>query len=211
MGANRIAEARRARGWSQRDLAERLHVTQQAVARYESGERDLRSETLVSLSRELGVTVAYLMGLASAPEREARDPLVEVPLLGAIAAGTPIEMIQVDERHPILAEVADAHPDAFLLKVRGESMNRILPDGCYALVDPCDTIDAPGKPYAVCVDGQEATIKRVRPLENGLELMPDSTDPTFKPVVLDYGAADAEEVTVIGRVVWHTLPARWDY
>lgn len=63
--------------------------------------------------------------------------------------------------------------------------------------------------YAVCVNGYKATIKRVRKLANGVELVPDSHDPTQRPIVFDYADDDAEEVTVIGRVVWATMP--FDY
>lgn len=67
---------------------------------------------------------------------------VEVPLYGSIAAGTPIEMIEVDETHPVPAKVMDKYPDAFLLKVKGRSMDKVLPDGCYALIDPCEEVGA---------------------------------------------------------------------
>ena len=56
-------------------------------------------------------------------------------LYGSIAAGTPIEMIEVNETHPIPTEIHDRFPNAFLLKVSGESMNRVIPNGCYVLVD----------------------------------------------------------------------------
>ena len=67
------------------------------------------------------------------------------------------------------------------------------------------------QPYAVCVNGFDATVKRVRTLSNGFELVPDSTDPTYKPTVYDYGEPDTETVTVIGRVVWYTLPFEWRF
>ena len=132
-------------------------------------------------------------------------------LYGSIAAGTPIEMIEVDDTHPIPVEVHQMYPDAFLLKVKGESMNRVIPNGCYVLVEPCDVVDRDMEPYAVCVNGYDATVKRVRALANGFELVPDSTDPTFKPAVYDYGEPGTEVITVIGRVVWYTLPFDWRF
>lgn len=135
----------------------------------------------------------------------------EVPVYGRIAAGTPIEMLEADEMHGVPTSVRDAHPGCFLLQVVGESMNRILPDGCLALVEPCDRVTRQGKPHAVTVNGFDATIKRVYVLENGYELVPDSTDPTFKPVVYDYGIEGTDEIRILGRVVWHTLPERWEY
>ena len=136
---------------------------------------------------------------------------VEVPLYGSIAAGKPIEMIEVDETHPVPAKVMDKYPDAFLLKVKGRSMDKVLPDGCYALIDPCEEVERENQPHAVCVNGYDATIKRVRNLANGFELVPDSTDPTFKPKIYDYGEPDTETVTVIGRVVYYVLPFDWGF
>lgn len=144
-------------------------------------------------------------------DRIKNQAFVDVPLYGSIAAGTPIEMIEVDDTHPVPTAVMDEHPDAFLLTVKGQSMNRILPDGCYALIDPCEEIEHDNQPHAVCVNGYDATIKRVHKLANGFELVPDSTDPTYKPKVYDYGEPGTEEITVIGRVVYHVLPFDWSY
>lgn len=88
-------------------------------------------------------------------------------------------------------------------------MNRVLPNGCYALVDPDDREPVDNQAYAVCVNGYSATVKRVRRLANGFELVPDSTDPTYRPMVYDYGVEGTDEITVIGRVFWYTLPFDW--
>ena len=209
MNGYKIAEARIAKGWSQQDLAEKLGTTQQTIQRYEAGARDIKSSVLVKLSAALGVTISYLLGMenASIPS----NAMTDVPLYGSIAAGTPIEMMEVEDMYPVPTALHDKYPDAFLLKVEGDSMNRILPNGCYALVDPCDDIDYSGDPYAVCVNGCDATVKRVRKLNNGFELAPDSNDPTYKPIVYDYGVKGTATVTVIGRVVYYVLPFDWRF
>lgn len=204
MAGYKIAEARIAKGWSQQQLAEKIGTTQQTIQRYESGARDLKSSVIIKLSAALGVTISYLLGLKDTDEAVAKeDQFVDVPLYGSIAAGTPIEMMGVEDTFPVPAKMHDAHPDAFLLKVEGESMNRILPNGCYALVDPCETVEDNGAPYAVCVNGYDATIKRVRRLNNGFELVPDSTDPTYPVQTYNYNEPGTETITVIGRVVYH--------
>ena len=63
----------------------------------------------------------------------------------------------------------------------------------------------------MAVNGNDATIKRVKKLSNGFELVPDSTDPTYKPKVYDYGEDGTEEITVIGRVVWFCVPFDWNF
>lgn len=134
---------------------------------------------------------------------------VEVPLYGSISAGAPAEALVAEDRFPVPAALHEKFPDAFFLKVSGESMNRILPNGCYALVDPCSDVDFPNAPYAVAVGAGNATVKRVRPLANGLELVPDSHDPTYRPRLYDFGDPTAEDVRIIGRVVWHAAPLEW--
>ncbi len=63
MNSYKIAEARIAKGWSQREFAQRLGTTQQQVARYESGENDVKSSVVIRMSKVLGVTISYLLGL----------------------------------------------------------------------------------------------------------------------------------------------------
>lgn len=205
----KIAEARIAKGWSQQDLADKMETTQQTIQRYESGARDIKASVLVKLSATLGVTISYLLGVenASLPNNNT----VDVPLYGRIAAGTPIEMMEMADTQPIPLSVYQQHPNAFLLRVEGESMNRILPNGCLALVDPCSEVDRDGYPYAVCVNGYDATIKRVRKLNNGFVLEPDSMDPTYEPQVFNYNEPDTMAVTVIGRVVFYVLPTDWEF
>lgn len=136
---------------------------------------------------------------------------VDVPLYGSIAAGTPIEMMEVENTHPVPTKVHEMHPEAFLLKVEGESMNHILPNGCYALIDPCSDVEKDGKPYAVCVNGYDATIKRVKKLANGFQLVPDSTDPTYAVQTFNYNDPETETITIIGRVVYYVLPFDWSF
>lgn len=43
---------------------------------------------------------------------------------------------------------------------------------------------------------------RGRKLNNGFELVPDSYDPTFRPVTIDYNDEAAPPVRILGKVVW---------
>lgn len=209
MSGYKIAEARIAKGWSQQELADKMETTQQTIQRYESGARDIKSSVLIKLSSVLDVTISYLLGLenASIPN----NSTVDVPSYGSIAAGTPIEMVEVKDSQPVPVKVHERFPKAFLLKVEGESMNRILPNGSYALIDPAQKEPISGKPYAVCVNGYDATIKRVVKLSNGFELTPDSSDPTFRPTVYDFNEPGTDPVTIIGRVVFYVLPFDWEF
>ena len=92
------------------------------------------------------------------------------------------------------------------MRVEGNSVNNRIPNGHYALIEPCATADNPSALYAVSVGGDKATLKLVRRLSNGIELIPDSDDPTIHSMVFDYADPNAEEVRIIGRVVWSCPP-----
>lgn len=203
----RVSEARNKANMTQQEAADRLEMTLQGYQYYEYGKRDIKASLIRKMSDIFGVSAAYLLGLTNDDEQE-REYLktVEIPLYGSIAAGEPIEMISNYDTYPVPEDIHDRYPKAFLLKVAGESMNRVLPNGCYALINPCDTVERPMKAYAVCVNGFDATIKRVKVLENGYELIPDSNDPTFRPQIYDYNEPDTDPVTVIGQVVWYMVP-----
>lgn len=225
---------------SQTDLAEIAGVTQQTVSAWENGTSTPRRKAIVKIIEAFPELTydsimsdenGYYKSLIKEAERKGKanaevaikkildevkqefscKTFVDVPLYGSIAAGKPIEMIEVDETHPVPAKVMNKYPDAFLLKVKGRSMDKVLPDGCYALIDPCEEVERENQPHAVCVNGYDATIKRVRNLANGIELDPDSTDPTFKPSVYDYADENTEEITIIGRVVYYVLPFDWGF
>ena len=59
----RIREIREAKGWTQEQLAIAMSTTQQTIQRWESERTDVKSNQLKDLSRVLGVTVSYLLGI----------------------------------------------------------------------------------------------------------------------------------------------------
>lgn len=204
MSAIRLADIRKDRGLTQAQLAEMLGVTQQTIYYYESGERDIKASVLQELSRALDCTISDILGLS---DEFAREEFIKIPLCGDIAAGVPIEAYEWISDVSIPMQIKQRHPKAFCMRVQGKSMNRVLPNGCYAVIDPSRTeVLHNGTAFAVCVNGFTATIKRINKLANGFELVPDSTDPTFRPRVYDYNDEDTEEITIIGEVVWYTLP-----
>lgn len=187
-------------------FAKRIGVSKQTVNNWVNGANAPDIEMIATIASSYDVPLsAILDGRVTVDHVREQQGWTDVPLFGSISAGTPIEMIPIEDTFVIPTAIRDRYPDSFLLKVCGESMNRVLPNGSYALVNPTsEAID--GKAYAVAVNGYDATIKRVRHLDNGIELSPDSTDPTIRPMVFDYADPEAETVTVIGEVVWYVVP-----
>lgn len=208
----KIAEARNAKGWSQAELARRIGTTQQQIARYESGENDVKSSVIIKLSAALDVTISYLLGLTGEqsdikPNRE--HVMHDMPVLGRIAAGTPREaMCTSDEWHATRDELWSSHRGGFWLIVAGNSMNRLFPEGSLVLIDPDEEV-RDGDVAAVFVNGDDATIKRVFFEGGRVRLHPESYDAEYRDRVIDRTDPDAPEFRVIGKAVSYTAPDNW--
>ncbi len=206
--ASKLKELRKQAKMNVDQVGEAVGKSGKTISAWEVGRGQPDGDEMIALCRLFGARINDFYG---EEDLHSESAFVDVPLYGSIAAGTPIEMIESEGTSPVPRKKREQYPGSFLLKVQGDSMDRILPNGCYALVDPCDDVDHDGQPYAVCVNGHDATVKRVRKLNNGFELVPDSTDPTYKPTLYDYGVEGTETITVIGRVVYHVLPFDWSY
>lgn len=68
---NRITEARKRAGLSQKELANRMGLKPSTVSGYESNESDPKSDGLAKIATICGVTVDYLLGLSDEPELSA--------------------------------------------------------------------------------------------------------------------------------------------
>src|SRR3546814_16843526 len=96
--------------------------------------------------------------------------MVQLPLYGKIAAGTPIEALR---DHSAFADVPTSllgPGDHYALQVEGDSMvDAGILDGDTVLIRKCDTAEH-GTIVVAFVDNAEVTLKRLRQKGNALEL-----------------------------------------
>jgi len=86
----------------------------------------------------------------------------EVPVLGNIAAGTPIEAIQNEVARISLPSNIEKNGEYFGLKIQGDSMVEAgINDGDTVIIKKADTADN-GKIAVVLIDNHEAMLKRIR-------------------------------------------------
>ena len=178
---------------SQRELAERLFVSQQAVAKWENGSATPNPETLVKLASIFDVTTDVLLGKSAMPTSTSK-----IPVLGDVAAGIPIEAItDIVDYEEIDAAMA-ATGEFFGLRIKGASMEPRMREGDVVIVRKQDTAET-GDTVVVLVNGDSATVKKIKYGSDGISLIP--TNPSYD--VQFYSAADVERlpVRVIGRVV----------
>lgn len=108
-----------------------------------------------------------------------RGQLNSVPIVGTIAAGEPIEAIQIREDPVILPKTA-ARPGAFALRVRGDSMieDHIM-DGDLVIIKPQQAVGN-GEIAVALLEDNTATLKRVFRERNRIRLQPANS--RMKPI-----------------------------
>ena len=191
-----LKRIREERGLTQAQVADALDITRPAVTQWESGWSVPKMGHIEKLAALFDVSKGEILG-----ERP-MSGLIPVPLYGSVAAGVPIDMIPVDDMKEAPARFVNDDPNCYLVRVHGTSMNRYIQDGNFALVSPKYTEANESDMFLVTVNGDDATVKRVRVLANGVELLPDSYDPTHRPQVYDFNESETPKIKVLGKIVW---------
>jgi repressor LexA len=109
-----------------------------------------------------------------------RQPgVVEVPLLGLVAAGMPIEALESDETMALPEEMLPAAGRSFVLKVRGSSMiDEHIADGDFIVVHSRSTARN-GETVVALVGGSHATVKKLyRERDGRVRLQPANAEMT---------------------------------
>lgn len=118
-----------------------------------------------------------------------------VPILGKVAAGTPILAEEHLLGHLMLDPTIARWEDVFLLKVQGESMKDAgILDGDLVLVKPQADAET-GETVVAMIEG-EATVKRLIKREKEIILQPEN--PAFSPIVI---TEQDSTVEILGKVV----------
>jgi len=125
--------------------------------------------------------------------RQKKTGAVDVPLLGYVAAGLPIEPVETDETFTVPEEFI-RRQNTFVLRVKGNSMvNDGILDGDYIIVE--ERADAENGDTVVAVVNGEATVKKFyRDQGDTVRLVPANDG--MAPIV-----AAAQAVSIRGAVV----------
>ena len=121
------------------------------------------------------------------------ESVIEVPMLGKVTAGTPIEAIETpDEYFSIPASMITTTNEVFTLKVSGESMINVgIYDGDILIVERRNTARNGETVVAMNLDN-EATVKTFYKEDGYFRLQPEND--TMDPIIL-------KEVTILGKVI----------
>lgn len=121
----------------------------------------------------------------------ARCEIVNVPVVGRVAAGEPILAVQnIDSYFPVPAEYIH-NKVTFMLKVKGDSMiNAGIFDGDFILIEECNS--ATNGEIVVALVEDSATIKTFYKENNHIRLQPEND--FMEPIIV-------EDCTILGKYI----------
>lgn len=117
--------------------------------------------------------------------------MTEVPLLGWITAGQPVDLNEDNQRVSVPANMV--RRNSYALKVRGHSMiDDNIEDGDIVIIEKRETAEN-GQSVVAMINGEQVTLKKFYVERDGIRLQP--ANPEMEPIILKN-----EEVQILGIV-----------
>ena len=119
---------------------------------------------------------------------------IEVPVLGFVAAGMPIEAVPGNESIAIPESLVSGKRDTYVLRVRGDSMiDEQIRDGDWVVVEDRKSADN-GEMVIALVGGSDVTLKKLFRENGRIRLQP--ANPTMQPLYFDPSQVQVQGVVV---------------
>lgn len=203
----RLRTARANKELDQSVLAEKAGVVTRTLQRWEKGEQVPDGVSITRLAKATGVQASWLLTgegeMYPAPVRpdnvyslpgtaRRKSRLVDLPVISAVPAGKVATLFHPDyvDDYVTVDDVKD--PQAFALKVKGNSMAPRIEDGDVVIVSPVQEARS-GDICVIRVNGED-TLKKVKLEGNYIHLIP--LNPEFEPVTVK-----RKEVNFVWKVV----------
>ncbi|MGN0774922.1 MAG: LexA family protein [Candidatus Ventricola sp.] len=163
----RLRDLRLSNGLSQKVIADYLGCSTVVYSRYETGSREPSMDTLMRLADYFNVSIDYLTGKSDIPRN---GGVVRIPVVGHVVAGIPTSAIEDIIDWEEIDEDMARRGDYIGLRVKGDSMFPEIKDGDIAIIRRQETIET-GDIAVVFVNGEDATIKKVKKMDDGIMLI----------------------------------------
>ncbi|MBR3246849.1 MAG: helix-turn-helix domain-containing protein [Clostridiales bacterium] len=180
-------------GLERKELAKALGVPYSSLTDWMNGNSYPRIDKIQKMADFFGVEKSDLVEPRSAMKSV---KATKIPILGQVAAGPAIEMIENIEGDIILD--SKLSEDCFALRIKGDSMSPRMESGDIVVVKKQPDIES-GDLAIVAVDGEMATCKRVKKYRDGIELIP--INPSYPTRFFTHEEIQSLPVTIIGKVV----------
>ena len=173
----------REKGLKQVDLANALDMMPNKISKTLAGERQIKVHEMDMLRSLLSEDDQG--GVEGRATRK-------IPIVGGVPGGNWKEAVQ----RPIgtLNAPEDTPPNALALRVEGDSMDKVAPDGSDVIFDPDDRALYPGNMYIIINEGGETTFKKF--MADPARLVPCSNNPRHTDLLIG-----EEAFQIVGAVI----------
>lgn len=200
--ARNIRAVRTRNNLTQEEFGEIVGVSSMAVSQWETGRAVPRMGAVQKISDYFHISKGSLIDEDSSTltKLPISGSTATLPLrtLGKVHAGVmDDDTICDDEDVQVPERVVLAYPDAFLLRVEGNCMDRVIPEGSHVVVAP-HKVPTNGSIVVIRDDTYEAIMRRYYKGSSALMLSPDSYEEEYQDIIVH----DGQEITLIGVVVW---------
>ncbi len=200
----RLVKLRKELNLTQEDFAQKIGYTRTAISAWEIGRNEPSNSDTVKIADFFGVSTDYLLGKSDVRNNtsnidESDKKFYMCPVYGQISAGQPNWAEEcIEGRLPLDPDLMGiVNPEEhFFLRVNGESMNKVVRNGAFALIHKQDIVED-GEIAAVLVNGYDATLKKFTRQGDMIILEPESNDDSFKTQVYDKNTP----IKILGKYV----------
>lgn len=161
---NNYKKIREKNGVSQKELANALNISQQALSSYENGERTPNAKTLTDFADYFNTSIDYILN-----RNYKQSDSVGIPILGYVAAGIPIDAIEDVLGYEEIDAKTAYTGDFFALKIDGDSMEPVISYGDIVIVKWQQTADS-GDIVIAQISDESATCKLLERDQRGIKL-----------------------------------------
>jgi repressor LexA len=118
---------------------------------------------------------------------------LELPMLGYVAAGAPIEAVAGTETIAVPEDLVGRR-DTYVLRVRGDSMiDEQIRDGDFVVIEDRRTADN-GEMVIALLNGAEVTLKKFYRDSGRIRLQP--ANPAMQPILVDPNSVQIQGVVI---------------
>ena len=144
----------------------------------------------------------YLLDKPDIANPNLKDKLFLIPIVGKVAAGQPVLVTENIEGYlpidPLMYNLTTSN-GFFFLQIQGESMNKLIKNGSYALIKKQEYAEDGDVIVAIVNGDNEATVKRYKQLNKQFVMLePVSEDSSFQPITIDLKNT---KFSIIGKVI----------
>lgn len=194
MIGDKIKKRREELGISQEELAKRMgYKSRSSINKIELNLSDVPQKKIIDFAKALDTTISYLMD-----EHTSKNKGVNIPVLGRVIAGIPIEAVEEIIDYEEITESLAKTGEFFALQIKGDSMEPEMREGDIAIVRKQETAET-GDIAIVLVNGDDATVKKVRILDEGIMLIPFNAK--YTPWAYTAEECESLPVRIIGKVI----------